>query len=254
MANGCGGECAQGGRRRAADWIVMKQGDEELKAARPLCFVLMPFGRKTDATGRTTDFDAVYREIIAPAVNAAELDPIRADEEKIGGAIHKPMFERLMLCNYADRRHHRGQSQRLLRARHPPRDAAALDRDPVRRRHDPAVRHRAAARHSLSDQRAGHPVQSCRLRRRDRQAARRGEGEPARRQSAVSDARLHAAPRGRSHQDRHVPRPLQLFEAIQGPPGECAAAGRAGGEGNDCRSRLQEPARSSRPASWSTCS
>ena len=36
-----------------------------------------------------------------PAVNAAELDPIRADEEKIGGAIHKPMFERLMLCNYA---------------------------------------------------------------------------------------------------------------------------------------------------------
>jgi MAP3K TRAFs-binding domain len=61
----------------------------------------MPFGRKTDAAGRTTDFDAVYREIIAPAVNQAELDPIRADEEKIGGAIHKPMFERLMLCQYA---------------------------------------------------------------------------------------------------------------------------------------------------------
>ena len=79
----------------------MKEGDEDLKAPRPLCFVLMPFGRKTDAAGRTTDFDAVYREIIAPAVNEAELDPIRADEEKIGGAIHKPMFERLMLCNYA---------------------------------------------------------------------------------------------------------------------------------------------------------
>ena len=78
----------------------MKEGDEDFKA-RPLCFVLMPFGRKTDAAGRTTDFDAVYREIIAPAVNEAELDPIRADEEKIGGAIHKPMFERLMLCNYA---------------------------------------------------------------------------------------------------------------------------------------------------------
>src|SRR6201991_3375551 len=79
----------------------MKQGDEGLKSARPLCFVLMPFGRKTDAPGRTTDFDAVYREIIAPAVSEAELDPIRADEEKIGGAIHKRMFERLMLCNYA---------------------------------------------------------------------------------------------------------------------------------------------------------
>jgi len=68
---------------------------------KPLCFVLMPFGRKADAAGRTTDFDAVYRDIIAPAVSEAELEPIRADEEKIGGAIHKPMFERLMLCNYA---------------------------------------------------------------------------------------------------------------------------------------------------------
>ena len=67
----------------------------------PLCFVLMPFGRKTDATGRTTDFDAVYQQIIAPAVAEAGLDPIRADEEKVGGAIHKPMFERLMLCQYA---------------------------------------------------------------------------------------------------------------------------------------------------------
>ena len=77
----------------------MSHGGDE--PAKPLCFVLMPFGRKTDAAGRTTDFDAVYREIIAPAVSEAELDPIRADEEKIGGAIHKPMFERLMLCNYA---------------------------------------------------------------------------------------------------------------------------------------------------------
>lgn len=61
----------------------------------------MPFGRKTDAAGRTTDFDAVYREIIAPAVLAAGLEPIRADEERVGGTIHKPMFERLMLCDYA---------------------------------------------------------------------------------------------------------------------------------------------------------
>ena len=127
-----------------------------------------------------------------------------------------------------DRRHHRRQSQRLLRARHPPCDAAALDRDPVRGRHHPAVRHRAAARHSLPDQRAGRAVQSGRLRRRDRQAARRGEGESARRQSAVPAARLHAASRGRPHQDRHVPRPLQLFEAVQGPPGRmrCSRASR----------------------------
>ena len=67
----------------------------------PLCFVLMPFGRKTDAAGRVTNFDSVYRQLIAPAVAAAGLEPIRADEEKIGGTIHKPMFERLMLCHYA---------------------------------------------------------------------------------------------------------------------------------------------------------
>ena len=67
----------------------------------PLCFVLMPFGRKTDAAGRTTDFDAVYREIIEPAVVEVGLDPIRADEERVGGTIHKPMFERLMLCDFA---------------------------------------------------------------------------------------------------------------------------------------------------------
>ncbi len=67
----------------------------------PLCFVLMPFGRKTDAAGRVTNFDSVYEKLIAPAVEAAGLEPIRADEEKIGGTIHKPMYERLMLCHYA---------------------------------------------------------------------------------------------------------------------------------------------------------
>lgn len=68
---------------------------------RPLCFVLMPFGRKPDSNGRVLDFDAVYAEILRPAIVAAELDPVRADEEQAGGLIHKPMFERLILCEYA---------------------------------------------------------------------------------------------------------------------------------------------------------
>lgn len=68
---------------------------------KPLCFVLMPFGKKTDGAGRLVDFDEVYKQLIAPAVRAAEMDPIRADEEQVGGSIHKPMFERLMLCDYA---------------------------------------------------------------------------------------------------------------------------------------------------------
>ncbi len=61
----------------------------------------MPFGRKMDAAGRVTNFDSIYHKLIAPAVERAGLEPVRADEEKIGGTIHKPMFERLMLCQYA---------------------------------------------------------------------------------------------------------------------------------------------------------
>lgn len=68
---------------------------------RELCFVLMPFGKKPDASGSLVDFDAVYHELIAPAIAQADLDPLRADEEMTGGIIHKPMFERLLLCPYA---------------------------------------------------------------------------------------------------------------------------------------------------------
>lgn len=68
---------------------------------KPLCFVLMPFGTKSDAEGNTFQFDKIYQQVIKPAVEAAGMEPIRADEEKIGGIIHKPMFERLILCEYA---------------------------------------------------------------------------------------------------------------------------------------------------------
>lgn len=66
-----------------------------------LCFVLMPFGRKPDVSGSLVDFDAVYRDLIAPAIREADLEPIRADEEMSGGIIHKPMFERLIFCKFA---------------------------------------------------------------------------------------------------------------------------------------------------------
>jgi tetratricopeptide (TPR) repeat protein len=69
--------------------------------AKPLCFVLMPFGKKAGAGGAVIDFDAVYHQLIKPAVEAADLTPLRADEEQAGGIIHKPMFERLILCDYA---------------------------------------------------------------------------------------------------------------------------------------------------------
>ena len=67
----------------------------------PLCFVLMPFGKKPAAEGRLVDFDAVYDQLIRPAIVAAGLEPLRADQEMTGGVIHKPMYERLILCEYA---------------------------------------------------------------------------------------------------------------------------------------------------------
>lgn len=73
----------------------------EVNMTSPLCFVLMPFGEKKDETGRLIHFDIVYRELIAPAIAAAGMEAIRADEERAGGIIHKPMFERLLLCEYA---------------------------------------------------------------------------------------------------------------------------------------------------------
>ena len=69
--------------------------------SRPLCFILMPFGRKPDASGVVIDFDAVYQDLIAPAIAMADMDPLRADDEITGGIIHKPLFERLILCEYA---------------------------------------------------------------------------------------------------------------------------------------------------------
>ena len=41
---------------------------------RPLCFVLMPRGKKPDPDGALVDFDAVYHNLVAPAVHSAGLN------------------------------------------------------------------------------------------------------------------------------------------------------------------------------------
>ena len=71
-------------------------------SAQPLCFVLMPFGSKPDPTGGPDiDFDRVYSTAIKPGITDAGMVPIRADEEKLGGIIHKAMYERLLVCDFA---------------------------------------------------------------------------------------------------------------------------------------------------------
>src|SRR3954453_10024260 len=61
------------------------------------CFVVMGFGKKTDfETGRVLDLDKSYKNMIKPAVEAAGLTCIRADEIVHSGLIDVPMYEQLL--------------------------------------------------------------------------------------------------------------------------------------------------------------
>ena len=64
---------------------------------RPICFVVMGFGKKTDfESGRTIDLDATYEAIIEPAATQHNLRCIRADEIMHSGIIDTPMYEMLL--------------------------------------------------------------------------------------------------------------------------------------------------------------
>lgn len=68
----------------------------------PLCFVLLPFGSKADPSGVVTiDFDTIYEQVIQPAIEGAGMKPVRPRENCGAGAIHKPTFEQLLLCEFA---------------------------------------------------------------------------------------------------------------------------------------------------------
>ncbi len=62
----------------------------------------MPFGEKTDhQTGTKIDFDSVFLNGIRPAADGLDVVLSRSDEERGGGIIHVPMFERLLLAEVA---------------------------------------------------------------------------------------------------------------------------------------------------------
>src|SRR5215470_10846759 len=63
-------------------------------------FVIMPFGEKKAPDGTAIDFDAVYKELFAPAIAAAGLQPHRADADRRGGSIHLDMFQDLLLAEF----------------------------------------------------------------------------------------------------------------------------------------------------------
>jgi tetratricopeptide (TPR) repeat protein len=72
-----------------------------MPATRPVCFVIMPFGVKKDpGGGPDIDFNRIY-DAVWRGIEDAGMEPVRGDAERTGGIIHKPMFERLLLCDYA---------------------------------------------------------------------------------------------------------------------------------------------------------
>jgi len=69
----------------------------EKKDQRPVCFVVMGFGKKTDyETGLTFDLDQTYESIIRPAAEDLGLRPIRADEFTRSAVIDVEMYEMLL--------------------------------------------------------------------------------------------------------------------------------------------------------------
>ncbi|HJV37002.1 TRAFs-binding domain-containing protein [Geomonas sp.] len=69
------------------------------EANKPCCLVLMPFDKRKDCTGREIDFEAVYRRLVVPAVEAAGLQAVRGDEGRTGG-LGRRLLERLALFEY----------------------------------------------------------------------------------------------------------------------------------------------------------
>lgn len=62
-------------------------------------FVAMPFGRKPGPEGVEVDYDRVYRELIAPAIEQAGLSAFRADQELSAGSILTDMFQELLVAD-----------------------------------------------------------------------------------------------------------------------------------------------------------
>jgi tetratricopeptide (TPR) repeat protein len=66
---------------------------------RPHAFVAMPFGTKPGPDGQLIDFNRVYGDYIAPALDAAGLETFRADEEIRAGDIRTDMFQELLVAD-----------------------------------------------------------------------------------------------------------------------------------------------------------
>jgi tetratricopeptide (TPR) repeat protein len=66
---------------------------------RPHAFIVMPFGKKKGGDGSWYNFNAIYKQLIKPALEEAGFEPFRADEETASGDILTDMFQELLLAD-----------------------------------------------------------------------------------------------------------------------------------------------------------
>lgn len=69
--------------------------------ANPFCFVFIPSGRLESSAGQPVDFDAVYAELIAPAVEQAGLEPYRVIDHGGDRLLRRSVLQGLILAEYA---------------------------------------------------------------------------------------------------------------------------------------------------------
>ncbi|MBL8349447.1 MAG: hypothetical protein JNL87_03970 [Burkholderiaceae bacterium] len=67
----------------------------KLEERKRKCFVIMPFGEKTDLDGNDIDFDDIYRFFFKKAIEDLGIDCVRCDEIEEAGSIHEKMFEQI---------------------------------------------------------------------------------------------------------------------------------------------------------------
>jgi tetratricopeptide (TPR) repeat protein len=82
----------------SGEWFTIRAGP----IVKPRVFVVMPFGKKrheANDIGYEIDFDAVYCDLLAPALGLAGCDPYRADSEAAAGDIRTDMFFELVTAD-----------------------------------------------------------------------------------------------------------------------------------------------------------
>lgn len=60
------------------------------------CFVIMPFGEKTDHGGQQIDFDDVFEFLIKPPLEQMQIEVIRCDKIPSAGSIHRDMLQHIL--------------------------------------------------------------------------------------------------------------------------------------------------------------